>query len=163
MTMTQPVGPNDDTSSSTTKVAKAQTAMRRPSRKLLNEVAVIQKRAIHVILTQFFAVPIGVILAAMFLEVAISREAAVRMRELLTTFSLFTFTVVNGIVGMKFARLTRKSSRSFFILLSWIPCLSGLALLIMSMQANRVFKANGIKVGLMGASLEDIESSQLPE
>jgi hypothetical protein len=122
-----------------------------------------QKKAIYLILAQLIIFPLVLVVIGMLAAVCFPEEILEISEKRLESIGSaigyavrIVFYVLYGIVGAQFARQLKKNDKTSYIILSWIPCLSGLALLIMSIQANRLFKTNGIKIGLMGAQIKDI-------
>jgi hypothetical protein len=54
------------------------------------------------------------------------------------------------------ARAVEGDNALGYQILFWIPCLSLIALLILSSRTNRIMKQNGIKVGFLGVDPANI-------
>jgi hypothetical protein len=71
-------------------------------------------------------------------------------------------TILTGLIGVffiyKLASALRSSCAWLYIILSFIPLIGLLALLHFVGKATKVLKANGIRVGLMGARKGDFDS-----
>lgn len=71
-------------------------------------------------------------------------------------------TLVTGVIGIyfiyKLAAALRSSCAWLYIILSFIPLIGLLALLHFVGKATQVLKANGIRVGIMGAKMDDFGS-----
>jgi hypothetical protein len=66
------------------------------------------------------------------------------------------FFVLVAIQGGRLARAVEGDKALGYQILFWIPCLSLIALLILSSRTNRIMKQNGIKVGFLGVDPADI-------
>lgn len=66
------------------------------------------------------------------------------------------FFVLVAIQGGRLARAVEGDKALGYQILFWIPCLSLIALLILSSRTNRIMKENGIKVGFLGVDPANI-------
>ena len=73
-------------------------------------------------------------------------------------------TIVTGFIQSyfiyKLATAVRSSAAWVYIILAFIPLVNLIALLILNGKATKTLKANGIKVGLMGARMADFDKMQ---
>ena len=73
-------------------------------------------------------------------------------------------TIATGIIGIyfiyKLAAALRASCAWVYIILSFIPLVGLLVLVHFVAKATKVLKANGIRVGIMGARMEDFDKLQ---
>ena len=66
------------------------------------------------------------------------------------------FFVLIAIQGGRLARAVEGANAMAYQILFWIPCLSLVALLVLSSRSNRIMKENGIKVGFFGVNPANI-------
>lgn len=66
------------------------------------------------------------------------------------------FFLLVALQGGRLARAVEGANALTYQILFWIPCLSLVALLILSSRTNRIMKENGIKVGFLGVNPSDI-------
>ena len=66
------------------------------------------------------------------------------------------FYVLVAIQGGRLAQAVEGANAMAYQILFWIPCLSVIALLVLSRRTNRIMKENGIKVGFLGVNPSDI-------
>jgi hypothetical protein len=73
-------------------------------------------------------------------------------------------TIVTGIIQIYFiynlARAVRSSAAWIYIILAFIPLIGLLGLLHINGKATKILQAKGVKVGLMGARMADLEKMQ---
>lgn len=71
-------------------------------------------------------------------------------------------TILTGIIGLffiyKLASALRSKVAWLYIIASFMPLIGLLALLDLVQRASKVLKANGIKIGIMGAKMNDFDS-----
>ncbi len=104
------------------------------------------------------------ILASLFLSSALIALAAmldfpagiVGLISALDLAVRLVFFVLVAIQGGRLARAVEGDKALGYQILFWIPCLSLIALLILSSRTNRIMKQNGIKVGFLGVDPADI-------
>ena len=66
------------------------------------------------------------------------------------------FFVLVAVQGGRLAHAVEGANAMAYQILFWIPCLSVIALLVLSSRTNRIMKENGIKVGFLGVNPSDI-------
>ena len=70
-------------------------------------------------------------------------------------------TIVTGIIQIyfifKLAQAVRSSAGWLYIILAFIPLIGLIALFHINDKATKTLRANGVKVGLMGAKSSDLE------
>ncbi len=104
------------------------------------------------------------ILASLFLSSALIALAAmldfpagiVGLISALDLAVRLVFFVLVAIQGGRLARAVEGDKALGYQILFWIPCLSLIALLILSSRTNRIMKQNGIKVGFLGVDPANI-------
>jgi hypothetical protein len=104
------------------------------------------------------------ILASLFLSSALIALAAMLDLQagvvgLISALDLavrLVFFVLVAIQGGRLARAVEGDNALGYQILFWIPCLSLIALLILSSRTNRIMKQNGIKVGFLGVDPANI-------
>jgi len=73
-------------------------------------------------------------------------------------FPVFCFFAVTGsYILYKYLRALRASNPLIQAILLWIPLVGIFVLLFSVTEGNKVFKSNGIKVGIMGAKTSTLE------
>jgi len=84
-------------------------------------------------------------------------EPANPLVALTVLFGLFVLSLVSVVLVFRLAIATRGMRSGIFLgALALLPGLSLIALLIVNSTATRILKANGIRVGLLGANLSSI-------
>ena len=101
---------------------------------------------------------LALILASFFLSAGLIAlgegiSGIVQVVDLATRLVLF---VMVALEGGRLARAVEGANAMAYQILFWIPCLSIVALLILSSRTNRIMKENGIKVGFLGVNPANI-------
>jgi hypothetical protein len=126
------------------------------SRERLVDMATAQRNVIMLYLM--------LILASLFLSSALFAlagvfEMSLQFVGLVSALDLavrLVFFVLVAIQGGRLARAVEGANAMAYQILFWIPCLSLVALLVLSSRSNRIMKENGIKVGFFGVNPANI-------
>lgn len=121
-------------------------ALRGSNRDYLLKVATAQKHVLYVVLAYVLLIVVNLVLG--------------RVLPGMINVGMFAFLAVaiaGAITVYRLASLFRsKVVAAIYLVGLLVPCLGLLLLLSISQEATRVLKENGIKVGLLGANLDDI-------
>ncbi len=88
----------------------------------------------------------------------------IALASMLAAMFIPYITIVTGLIQLyfiyKLAVAVRSSVAWVYIILAFIPLVGLLGLLHINGKATKTLQANGIKVGLMGARMEDFDKIQ---
>ncbi len=114
-------------------------------RQVLKEVAVAQRQVLLCVLCQFGIVILN--FASGFAKLPILGLVAIVLALALLVFMVISVSRLARALGL---------SSLLFIICMFIPCVSLIALLILSQKATTRLQAAGLKVGLLGANPDSI-------
>jgi len=120
------------------------------SRERLVTMATAQRNVIRLYLALILA---SFFLSAGLIALGEGISGLVQVVDLATRLVLF---VMVALEGGRLARAVEGANAMAYQILFWIPCLSIVALLVLSSRTNRIMKDNGIKVGFLGVNPANI-------
>ncbi len=108
--------------------------------------------------TILWFIPISILSILVYLvAVAMGPEIASAIPITIATATAIAIGVISLIFVYQLALALKEPAPLLYVALAMIPCISTIAILILNGRATSALKAQGIRVGLMGARKEDLD------